>query len=145
MEFLLTSTSWGVENRIPNAVIKKYTKREVRTCSTFEEFDKRFSRREGTWLSKGVNHKTSKGRIQREFPNGAEGHFIEINSIEELLEFQREVRSELIITFATDNESIQLKMLFYKRLRNFTTERFLTFRESDWKFFIRDLVNEFAH
>ena len=106
MEFLLTSTSGGDENRIPNAVIKKYTKREVRTCSTFEEFDKRFSRREGTWLSKGVNHKTSKGRIQREFPNGAEGHFIEINSIEELLEFQREVISELIITSATDNESI---------------------------------------
>lgn len=106
MEFLLTSTSGGVENQIPNAIIKKYTKREVRTCSTFEEFDKRFSRREGTWLSKGVNHKTSKGRIQREFPNGAEGHFIEINSIEELLEFQREVISELIITSATDNESI---------------------------------------
>ncbi|HEV4591664.1 TPA: hypothetical protein VY022_002044 [Streptococcus pneumoniae] len=42
-------------------------------------------------------------------------------------------------------ESIQLKMLFYKRLRNFTTDRFLTFRESDWKFFIRDLVNEFKH
>lgn len=145
MEFLLTSTSREVEKQIPNTTIKKYTKREVRTCSTFEEFDKRFSRREGTWLSKGVNHKTSKGRIQREFPNGAEGHFIEINSIEELLEFQREVRSELVITSATDNESIQLKMLFYKRLRNFTTERFLTFRESDWKFFIRDLVNEFAH
>lgn len=106
MEFLLTSTSGWVENRIPNAVIKKYTKIEVRTCSTFEEFDKRFSRTEGTWLSKGVNHKTSKGRIKREFPNGAEGHFIEINSIEELLEFQKEVRSELIITLATDNESI---------------------------------------
>lgn len=42
-------------------------------------------------------------------------------------------------------ESIQLKMLFYKRLRNFTTDRFLTFRESDWKFFIRGLVNEFVH
>lgn len=106
MEFLLTSTSGEVEKQIPNTTIKKYTKREVRTCSTFEEFDKRFSRREGTWLSKGVNHKTSKGRIQREFPNGAEGHFIEINSIEELLEFQREVISELIITSATDNESI---------------------------------------
>ena len=106
MEFLLTSTSRKVEKQIPNAVIKKYTKREVRTCSTFEEFDKRFSWREGTWLSKGVNHKMSKGRIQREFPNGAEGHFIEINSIEELLEFQREVRSELIITSATDNWSI---------------------------------------
>ena len=106
MEFLLTSTSGGVEERIPNTTIKKYTKREVRVFSSFEEFDKRFSWREGTCLSKGVNHKMSKDRIQREFPNGAEGHFIEINSIEELLEFQREVRSELIITSATDNWSI---------------------------------------
>ena len=106
MEFLLTSTSGAVEERIPNTVIKKYKKVEVRGFSSFEEFDKRFSRIEGTWLSKGVNHKISKGRIQREFPNGAEGHFIEINSIEELLEFQRKVGSELIITSASDNESI---------------------------------------
>lgn len=47
--------------------------------------------------------------------------------------------------FLTVSESIQLKILFYKRLRNFTADRFLTFRESDWKFFIRDLVNEFVH
>ena len=106
MEFLLTSTSGGVENQIPNAVIKKYTKIEVRYFSSFEESDKRLSWMEGNWLSKGVNHKTSEGRIQREFPNGAEGHFIEISSIEELLEFQRKVGSELIITSATNNESI---------------------------------------
>ena len=106
MEFLLTSTSGAVEERIPNTVIKKYKKVEVRGFSSFEEFDKRLSRLEGNWLSKGVNHKASKGQIQREFPNGAEGHFIEINSIEELLEFQREVRNELVITFANDNESI---------------------------------------
>ena len=106
MEFLLTSTSGWVENRIPNAVVKKYTKIEVRGFSSFEEFDKRLSWMEGNWLSKGVNHKTSKGRIQREFPNGAEGHFIEINSIEELLEFHKKVGSELIITSATNNESI---------------------------------------
>lgn len=48
-------------------------------------------------------------------------------------------------TFLSVGESIQLKMLFYKRLRELTTDRFLTFRESDWKFFIRDLVNEFVH
>lgn len=48
-------------------------------------------------------------------------------------------------TLLSVGESIQLKMLFYKRLRNFTTDRFLTFRESDWKLFIRDLVNEFVH
>lgn len=106
MEFLLTSTSWGVEKQIPNAIIKKYKKVEVRNVSSFEEFDKRFSWMEGNWLSKGVNHKMSKGRIQREFPNGAEGHFIEINSIEELLEFHKKVGSELIITSAINNESI---------------------------------------
>ncbi|HIH3067138.1 TPA: hypothetical protein ACYQHT_000227 [Streptococcus pneumoniae] len=48
-------------------------------------------------------------------------------------------------TLLSVGESIQLKMLFYKKLRNLTTDRFLTFRESDWKFFIRDLVNEFVH
>lgn len=48
MEFLLTSTSGSVENNIPNTVIKKYTIVEVRYCSTFEEFDKRFSRMEGS-------------------------------------------------------------------------------------------------
>ena len=106
MEFLLTSTAGGVENKIPDIIIKKYKKVEVRYFPSFEEFDKRLSWMEGTWLSKGVNHKASKGRIQREFPNGAEGHFIEINSIEELLEFQREVRNELVITYANDNESI---------------------------------------
>ena len=106
MEFLLTSTIGGVENQIPNAIIKKYKKVDVTYFSSFEEFDKLLSRMEGNWLSKGVNHKTSKGRIQREFPNGAEGHFIEINSIEELLEFHKKVGSELIITSATNNESI---------------------------------------
>jgi hypothetical protein len=106
MEFLLTSTIGEVENQIPNTIIKKYKKVDVRCFSSFEEFDKLLSRIEGNWLSKGVNHKASKGRIQREFPNGAEGHFIEINSIEELLEFHKKVGSELIITSATNNESI---------------------------------------
>nr|DAK15354.1 MAG TPA: hypothetical protein [Caudoviricetes sp.] len=46
--------------------------------------------------------------------------------------------------YLTVGESIQLKMLFYRRIRNFTADRFLTFRESDWKFFICDLVNEFV-
>ncbi|MCP9060402.1 MULTISPECIES: hypothetical protein [unclassified Streptococcus] len=48
-------------------------------------------------------------------------------------------------TLLSVGESIQLKMLFYKRLRNFTTDRFLTFRESDWRLFICDLVNEFVY
>ena len=48
-------------------------------------------------------------------------------------------------TLLSVGESIQLKMPFYKKLRNLTTDSFLTFRESDWKFFIRDLVNEFVH
>lgn len=47
--------------------------------------------------------------------------------------------------FLTVSESIQLKILFYRRLRNFTVDRLLTFRESDWNFFILDLINEFVH
>ena len=47
--------------------------------------------------------------------------------------------------FLTVGESIQLKILFYKRVRNLTADRFLTFRESDWKFLISDLVSEFVH
>ena len=47
--------------------------------------------------------------------------------------------------FLTVGESIQLKILFYRRIRNLTADRFLTFRESDWKFVICDLVNEFVH
>ena len=47
--------------------------------------------------------------------------------------------------FLTVSESIQLKILFYRRIRNLTADRFLTFRESDWRFLISDLVNEFAH
>ncbi|MDS5078663.1 Uncharacterised protein [Streptococcus pneumoniae] len=46
--------------------------------------------------------------------------------------------------FLTVGESIQLKILFYKRIRNLTADHFLTFRESDWKFLISDLVNEFV-
>ena len=46
--------------------------------------------------------------------------------------------------FLTVGESIQLKILFYRRIRNLTADRFLTFRESDWKFVICDLVNEFV-
>ena len=46
--------------------------------------------------------------------------------------------------FLAVGESIQLKILFYRRVRNLTADRFLTFRESDWKFLISDLVNEFV-
>ncbi|HEW4357774.1 TPA: hypothetical protein ACPXTV_001921 [Streptococcus pneumoniae] len=46
--------------------------------------------------------------------------------------------------FLTVGESTQLKILFYKRIRNLTADHFLTFRESDWKFLISDLVNEFV-
>ncbi|ORP02768.1 hypothetical protein B7693_04425 [Streptococcus mitis] len=48
-------------------------------------------------------------------------------------------------TLLSAGESIQLKILFYRRIRNLTADRFLTFRESDWRFLIGNLVNEFVH
>lgn len=41
-------------------------------------------------------------------------------------------------------EATQIEMLFYKRLEELTTDKFMTFKESDWKFFIHELINEFV-
>ena len=106
MEFLLTATSGPVDRYTDKATLKKYTKVEVRTVKTFSEFDDRFGKLEGTWLSKGINHKEVNGCIQREFPLGAEGYFIEINTLEELENLRLECGEELVLTTSPDYQDI---------------------------------------
>ena len=97
MEFLLTETSMNYDDEgnpyspHKDAVQKKYDWIEVRTC-TEDYFDKKFGEREGLWRSKGVDHiKTDGGRyIQRRHPDDSTGWFIELETLEEMMDFVKE-------------------------------------------------------
>lgn len=40
-------------------------------------------------------------------------------------------------------EATQIEMLFYKRLEELTTDKFMTFKESEWKSFCSELISKF--
>lgn len=76
--------------------LEVYSDIDIRNFRGFDEFDK-FTGKKNSWLSKGVNHCINKdGNIQREFPNKNKGWFLEINSLEELMEFKSKY-DEIII------------------------------------------------
>lgn len=64
----------------------------------------------------------------------------------EISGYGKKIRVELFYPgiFVSNVEATQIEMLFYKRLEELTTDKFMTFRESDWNFLISDLVNEFV-
>lgn len=96
MKIKITRTSgWSFDPEYPphpSAFISKLPKftTHVRTCKTFEEFDNRFSSREGTWLSKGKNHRLGLGCIMREEPQTGDGWYIKLGSLNALEDFIQE-------------------------------------------------------
>ena len=50
---------------IRGAVVEEHTYMHTRTCSSFSEYDQRFGNSEGTWLSKGANHKLVPARQRK--------------------------------------------------------------------------------
>ena len=52
---------------------------EKRSFNSFEEFDAKHGKREGTWLSKGTNHKITKNFIEREVEEVVEREYIEVD------------------------------------------------------------------
>lgn len=117
MKFRITRTSlWSTQKPCEEAVKEKFTRVEIRGFKSFEEFDKKFGEIEGDWLSIGVNHCINdEGYIQREFPDDAEGWFIEINTLEDLLKLQ-EKYGDIILSRDWDNPSI-LKLEIYDDYR----------------------------
>ena len=88
---------------------KSYDWIEVRTFKSFEEFDSTFGSSEGTWLSKGSNHRINEeGFIERTFKNEAKGWFVEINSIEELMELKEKIKSPITLSKDWSNRNITL-------------------------------------
>lgn len=68
-----------------------------RTFKSPEEYDERFATQCGSWLSRGSNHRITEYGIARDLePVQVWG--IEINSLEELMNFKKELEEDLIIT-----------------------------------------------
>ncbi len=108
MKFKITRTSdFNGDKKPCNQAIKEsYTRVEIRTLGSFEKFDEKFGKQEGKWLSKGINHCINNmGYIQREFPNESTGWFIEVDTLDELIDFCNK-HGDVIITRAWDNKNI---------------------------------------
>ena len=107
MIFQVVRTSqWNDEKPFKDCIPIKLTSVETRTLRTPEEFDNKFGDREGKWLSRGTNHIVdASGYITRD--RGFEDAWgIEINSIEELIDFQEAVGEELVLgTSMIDNNT----------------------------------------
>ena len=88
---------WNDECPYEKCIPIKLTRVETRTLKTPEEFDAKFSKREGKWLEVGSNHRVDKqGFITRDREE-EDAYGIEINSLEELMDFFNEVKEEIVL------------------------------------------------
>lgn len=89
MKFVVRRTSEWNDKVSPCEEAKRdsIVRVETRACLSPEEFDERFAKREGKWLSVGTNHRVNeKGWIVRD--NGLiDVWSVEVNTLDELVEF----------------------------------------------------------
>lgn len=87
MKFIVKRTSvWVDDKPCEEAVRMKVPCWQTRTCSE-EEFDRKFSAREGLWRSNGKNHQiTEKGYITRQ-EEDREVWGVNIKTLKELVDF----------------------------------------------------------
>ncbi|MEF9952217.1 MAG: hypothetical protein RR782_02570 [Clostridium sp.] len=100
MKFIVKRTSmWCDEPPCEGVTFGKLDYVDIRTLNSFEEFDELHSKSEGTWLSKGINHRIREedGFIERTIPDGFEGYYIEINTLEELIEFKNKYGGSIVL------------------------------------------------
>ncbi len=87
MDYQIKRTSLGGEKPCKEAFEKSVPNWHERTCSE-EEFNRKFSEREGKWRDKGTNHKCGKNFVRRR-----EGNKIiwavKIDTIEQLIKFSK--------------------------------------------------------
>lgn len=105
MIFEVTRTSsWSEENPPCDGCIPiKIRRVETRTLGSAEEFDARFGKREGEWFSVGTNHRfNNQGYITRDREE-VDTWGMEINTLEELIEFKNRVGEELVIGTSYNN------------------------------------------
>lgn len=97
-----TSDFWEENTIVPpceGATLEEYDYIERCRC-TEEEYNNTPSFIGGfssKWKTKGINHTTWEKGIQRTFPNDRKGWFIELNSLEDLINFKNKVKEDIII------------------------------------------------
>ena len=91
------TSCWTDECPYEKCIPIKLTRVETRTLKTPEEFDAKFSKVEEKWLEVGSNHRVDKqGFIIRDREE-EDTYGIEINSLEELMDFFNEVKEEIVL------------------------------------------------
>lgn len=117
MKFIVERTSiWGNDKPYEKCKLETVDRTEIRTLRTPEEFDAKFSDREGKWLSRGVDHCIDeRGYIKRTHKNDINVWTIEINTLEELIALKDEVGERLILT--TDYNSGLIGLEIYDDYR----------------------------
>ena len=113
MQYIVTRTSlWGDEwsdvKPCEEAFKHTYEKWQIATCSE-KMFDKRHSKRNGTWRSKGKNHDVTKeGNIRRQVDNTMKWT-VKISNLEGLNRFV-EKYGEIIISKLISLKAIQIEI-----------------------------------
>jgi len=117
MKFLIKRTS-DYSDKKPIKEAKKISVPywHTRTC-TEEYFDKSFSIREGTWRSKGKNHKkVNENCITRQEDN-RDMWSVEINSLEELLKFEHKYGRLILEEYDNSDEEKFYELEIYDDYR----------------------------
>ena len=91
------TSGWNDKCLYEKCIPIKLTRVETRTLKTPEEFDAKFSKREGKWLEVGTNHRVDgQGFITRD-RDEKDTYGIEINALEELMDFFNKVNEEIVL------------------------------------------------
>lgn len=104
MEFLISKTSDYSGNSKPHkrAFRKEFVRIDERHVESPDKLTYRNAELE--WHHNGYNHRKEDGHIKRDFRDN--GWFIEVNSLEELLDLQKSCGSELVVSNSYMNELI---------------------------------------
>ena len=91
MKFLVTRTTGSRDKPCKNAIKEKY----IYTFELSIDDPNKNPFHKESWYKTGINHRVENGHIKKDFEE--EGWFLEINSLEELINLKEEVGEWLII------------------------------------------------
>jgi hypothetical protein len=108
MKFQITRTSGGegkpkVNGKFP-LVHERYTRIDTRTVNDPAKIPAEHG--SAWWYAEGINHRVEGGRIKRDFPDDAEGWFVEIETLDDLMRLV-DRNGSIIVNRAWDNDSVR--------------------------------------